>query len=190
MSPLPKKLNPSRLNPLSRKFLIPPENFSTPPPRKFRNPPPPRKFLHPPPKIFQSPPENFSIPPPENFSTPPENFSTPPPKISQPPTKIFQPLDNFSTPPENISNPTRKNINPKNMLRGNPPPPPQRWINHSTPGTIRPPELCYFKHEYEAGVGRRFSCYNRICHDVGGRACGGVSVLVRDGTTHSQIDHP
>ena len=61
------------------------------------------------------------------------------------------------------------------------------WINHSTPGTIRPPELCYFKHEYEAGVGRRFSCYNRICHDVGGRACGGVSVLVRDGTTHSQI---
>ena len=62
-----------------------------------------------------------------------------------------------------------------------------RWINHSTPGTIRPPELCYFKHEYEAGVGRRFSCYNRICHDVGGRACGGVSVLVRDGTTHSQI---
>ena len=27
---------------------------------------------------------------------------------------------------------------------------------------------------------RRFSCYNRICHDVGGRACGGVSVLVRD----------
>ena len=61
------------------------------------------------------------------------------------------------------------------------------WINHSTPGTIRPPELCYFKHEYEAGVGRRFSCFNRICHNVGGRACGGVSVLVRDGTTHSQI---
>ena len=34
---------------------------------------------------------------------------------------------------------------------------------------------------------RGFSCYNRICHDVGGRACGGVSVLVRDGTTHSHI---
>ena len=34
---------------------------------------------------------------------------------------------------------------------------------------------------------RGFSCYNRICHDVGGRACGGVSVLVRDGTTHSNI---
>ena len=34
---------------------------------------------------------------------------------------------------------------------------------------------------------RGSSCYNRICHDVGGRACGGVSVLVQDGTTHSHI---
>ena len=34
---------------------------------------------------------------------------------------------------------------------------------------------------------RSISCYNRICHDVGGRACGRVSVFVRDGTTHSHI---
>ena len=34
---------------------------------------------------------------------------------------------------------------------------------------------------------RGFSCYNKICHDVGGRACGGVSVLVRDGATHGHI---
>ena len=56
-----EKFNPSRLNPLPRKFLIPPptpENFSTPP----------RKFLKPLPKISQ---------PLDNFSTPPENISTP-----------------------------------------------------------------------------------------------------------------
>ena len=34
---------------------------------------------------------------------------------------------------------------------------------------------------------RGFSCYNNICHDVSGRACGGVSVFVRDGIIHSRV---
>ena len=73
---LPKKFNPSRLNPPPRIFLIPPENFSNPP--KILQSPPPKKFLNPPPIISQPPPPKISHPPPDNFSTPPppENFST------------------------------------------------------------------------------------------------------------------
>ena len=89
---------------------LPPENFSTPLPRKFLNSPPP-KISHPPPK------KKFSTPPPENLSTHPK-ISQPPTKISQHLPKISQPPENLSTPSENISTP--KNINSKNMLRGNP----------------------------------------------------------------------
>ena len=57
-----EKFNPSRLNPLPQKFLIPPsENFSIPP----------RKFL--------KPPENFAIPPKKNFPSTPPIISQPPP---------------------------------------------------------------------------------------------------------------
>ncbi len=34
---------------------------------------------------------------------------------------------------------------------------------------------------------RGFTCYNKISHDIGGRACGGVSVFVRNGTIHSRV---
>ena len=93
----PKRLNPPEiiltplkfLNPYPRKFLNPPENFSTTP-RKFLNPPP-RKFLNsPPPENFSTPHESFSTPPPENFSTS-TKISQSPLKISQPHSKKYQP---------------------------------------------------------------------------------------------------
>ena len=98
MSPLPKKFNPPEI------IITPPEISQPSPPPKISQPPPP--------KISQlPPPENFSNPPPRKFLKPP------PPKISHPPPKISQP-------PPKISQPRLKNINPKNMLRCNPPPPP------------------------------------------------------------------
>ena len=66
-----------------------------------------QKFLNPPQKISQPPTKT-------KFSPPPENFSTLA-KIFHPPPKISQPLK--------YHNPTRENLNQKNMLTINPPPP-------------------------------------------------------------------
>ena len=75
MSPLPKKFNPSRLNPLPRIFLIPPPKIlQSAPPKKFLNPP--DNFATPPPP---PPPDNFSASPHRKFLTPPP---PPPPKTS------------------------------------------------------------------------------------------------------------
>ena len=81
-----------------------PENFSTPPPRKFLNPPPPpaQKFLS---RSL----ENFSTPPPENLLNP-RKFINPPPKIYQSiphPPECLDSNPKISQPPLNFLNHTK-----------------------------------------------------------------------------------
>ena len=61
--------------------------------------------------------QNKILTPPPKISQPSRKFLTLPPKISHPPPK------KISQPPLKYHNPTRENLNQKNMLTINPPPP-------------------------------------------------------------------